>query len=80
MIQLCLYPTLTLDPYMKKQTKKLTLYTCGSVQTNYPIILRPQSKKCAVENKNIVIDGVSLERIGNDCVANSTKILGICLE
>ena len=28
--------TLTLDPYMKKQTKKITLYTCGSVRTNYP--------------------------------------------
>ena len=48
-------------------------------KTKY-IILRPQSKKCAVENKNIIIDGVSLERIGNDCVANSTKFLGICLD
>ena len=36
MIRLRLYPTLTLDPYMKKQTKKFTIYTCGSVRTNYP--------------------------------------------
>ena len=39
------------------------------------IILRPQSKKCAVENIKIVMNGASLERIGNDCVANSTKFL-----
>ena len=30
--------------------------------------------------EKIVIDGLSLERIGNDCVANSTKFLGICLD
>ena len=30
--------------------------------------------------KKIVIDAVSLERIGNDCVANSKKNLGICLD
>ena len=62
--------------YMWFCANKLSL---NAKKTKY-IILRPQSKKCAVENKNIVIDGVSLERIGNDCVANSTKFLGICLD
>ena len=49
--------------YMRLCANKLSL---NAKKTKY-IILRPQSKKCAVENKKIVIDGVSLERIDNDC-------------
>ena len=60
--------------YMWFSANKLSL---NAKKTKY-IILRPQSKKCAVEKK--IIDGVSLERIGNDCVANSTTFLGICLD
>ena len=36
-------------------------------KTKY-IILKPHSKKCSVENRKLSIDGVSLERIGNDCL------------
>ena len=42
------------------------------------IILKFYFKKCSVENRNLSIDGVSLERIGNYCVSKSTKFLGIC--
>ena len=62
--------------YMWFCANKLSL---NAKKTKY-IILKPHSKKCLVENRKLSIDGVSLERIGNDCVSKSTKFLGICLD
>ena len=62
--------------YMWFCANKLSL---NAKKTKY-IILKPHSKKCSVENRKLSIDGVSLERIGNDCVSKSTKFLGICLD
>ena len=61
--------------YMWFFANKLSL---NAKKTKY-IILRPHSKKCSVENRKLIIDGISLERIGNDCVSNSTTKFVICL-
>ena len=56
--------------YMWFCANKLSL---NAKKTKY-IILKPHSKKFSVENRKLSIYGVSLERIGNDCVSKSTKM------
>ena len=48
-------------------------------KTKY-IVIRPPHLKPDMTNHNITINGIQLDRIGNDCNEKSTKFLGIYLD
>ena len=48
-------------------------------KTKY-IVLRQKHKSCSFVNKHLLINGIPLKRIGNDCTDSSVKFLGITID
>ena len=48
-------------------------------KTKY-IVIRPKHRRCDLDNMNVLINDIPLNRIGQNCVDTSVKFLGICID
>ena len=48
-------------------------------KTKY-IVIRPKHRRCDLDNMNVLINYIPLNRIGQNCVDTSVKFLGICID